>query len=71
LPVLTANKAATNNKQTAVFNNAFANAKMCLSKGNSTTKVNLLKKVTATNTTTEKIPINNFACLSFFLNIYL
>ena len=52
--------------QTTVLITALAKAKICLSKGNSTFRVNLLKNVTATNTTTEKIPINNFAFLSFF-----
>ncbi len=42
---------------------------MCLSKGSSKVMVNLLKKLTATSTTTENIPINNFACLSFFFKI--
>ena len=61
----TATKAATSKTQTAEFNNALANAKMCLSNGNLTSKVNLLKKVTATKTTTEKIPISTFTFLSF------
>ena len=48
---------------------AFAKANICLSKGSSTVMVNLVKKLTATNTTTENTPINNFACLSFFCKI--
>ena len=46
----TATNPATKRIATHVFNTALINAKICLSKGSSTPKVNLLRKVTTANT---------------------
>ena len=62
----TAINAAISNTAIMLLTKALITAKMCTSNGMETFSLKPPNNATTVNTTTEKIPMSHFACLSFF-----